>query len=201
MVTKTVQADPEALRHKTYLPALTGVRGVAAILVFWYHARWWAGNPEMRIGAIDFRSVFLAMDSGVGIFFVLSGFLLSRPFWKSCLSPNVHPIALTPYFIRRILRIAPAYYIVLIHTHLFSNLTYTFWGAVSLLLSLLGLHTFLHQSYVWQINPIIWSIGIEVQFYVLLPILFILARMLLAKSRKPAQSGIMTLGIITILCF
>jgi peptidoglycan/LPS O-acetylase OafA/YrhL len=193
-------------RQLSQLPALNGLRGFAAILVFWYHARWRAGDPEMMLGAIDIRSLFLAMDGGVGIFFVLSGFLLSRPFWKSCLDPSAQTIALIPYLIRRALRIVPAYYLSLIHTHIFSNLTYTFWGAFSFLLSLLGLHTFFHQSYVWDLNPVIWSISIEIQFYLLLPILFscagMITRMLLGQGYATNQNkGLIILCMITVLCF
>jgi peptidoglycan/LPS O-acetylase OafA/YrhL len=193
-------------RQLSQLPALNGLRGFAAILVFWYHARWQAGDPEIMLGAIDIRSLLLSMDGGVGIFFVLSGFLLSRPFWKSCLDPLPQTIALIPYFIRRALRIAPAYYLSLIHTHVFSNLTYTFWGAFSLLLSLLGLHTFFHQSYVWALNPVIWSIGIEVQFYLLLPILFISAEVIAKRFMRQGYNsslnrGFIILFMITVLCF
>lgn len=135
------------MKSKTFLPSLTGLRGFAAILVFWYHARWRAGEPSISIGSIDLHDVLLACDGGVGIFFVLSGFLLSSPYWRNLLDGKPHGIALQPYFIRRIMRIAPAYYLSLINTHLIANVTYTFWGAIVLIFYLFGFHTFFHQSY------------------------------------------------------
>jgi len=184
--------------NKKFLPSLTGLRGLAALMVFGYHARWRAGNPSMLLGSIDLRSLLLACDGGVGIFFVLSGFLLSEPYWRNLLEDKRSNIDLQHYFIRRILRIAPAYYLSLIHTHFFNSLTYTFWGIISLILYFLGLHTFFHQSYEWGINPVLWSIGIEVQFYILLPVLFLIVRKFFAFK---VSYNWLPLAGITILCF
>jgi peptidoglycan/LPS O-acetylase OafA/YrhL len=197
MQSSTANPSTQAKATK-HLPSLTGLRGFAAILVFWYHARWRAGEPSLLIGSIDFHNVLLASDSGVGIFFVLSGFLLSLPYWHNFSEHKASFIRLQPYFIRRLMRIAPAYYLSLIHTHIFATVTYTFWGIVSLGLYLAGLHTFFHQSYEWGYNPVLWTIGIEAQFYVLLPILFFIAR---KAALKKECSNFIGLLIITILCF
>ena len=65
------------------LAGLTGLRGVAALMVFGYHLRWQAGFQEPdwwhRVPGAWWMQ---ACDAGVGLFFALSAFLLSRPFWN-----------------------------------------------------------------------------------------------------------------------
>ena len=73
---------PTELAHvgiTSEIPALTGLRGVAALMVLGYHTPWLAG---VKISDLPFGSWLNACDSGVGLFFALSAFLLSRPFWN-----------------------------------------------------------------------------------------------------------------------
>src|SRR3954466_9607528 len=56
-------------------PALDGMRAVAALLVLVTHVSFVSGHDDDQIGALLSR-----FDCGVAIFFVLSGFLLYRPF-------------------------------------------------------------------------------------------------------------------------
>lgn len=86
---QTLQSSPsEALFRPTEaarvgiaseIPVLTGLRGVAALMVLGYHTPWLAG---VKISDLPFGSWLNACDSGVGLFFALSALLLSRPFWN-----------------------------------------------------------------------------------------------------------------------
>src|SRR5215207_10905767 len=96
------------------LAGLDGLRGIACLMVFLYHARWHAQssmeNPlRLQVFGFDFEGLLARFDAGVVIFFVLSGLLLSVPFWRGILrqapTPNVNQ-----YFWRRLCRIVPAYY-------------------------------------------------------------------------------------------
>ena len=61
----------------TYLPALTGVRALAAYLVFLHHF-----NPFQPQGVTQFlHRIVLEFHIGVPIFFVLSGFLITLRYY------------------------------------------------------------------------------------------------------------------------
>ena len=71
----------------------------------------------------------------------------------------------------------PAYYAVLIAVYLIRTGTYTLNGGVDFLIHATFLHTFSESSY-YGVYPLLWTIGIEFQFYLLLPLLMLaLARM------------------------
>jgi peptidoglycan/LPS O-acetylase OafA/YrhL len=156
-----------------YAP-LDGLRGIACFMVFLYHLRWHvkpdATAPlELRVGNANFERLLANFDAGVAVFFVLSGLLLSLPFWRSILenrpSPNIQH-----YLWRRACRIVPAYFAVLFVVYLLRPGTYTLFGGVDFLLHLTFLHPFSDSSY-YGVYPLLWTIGIEAQFYLLLPII------------------------------
>lgn len=149
-------------------------------MVFLYHLRWIAGEPKLLFLGIDWVEILKRFDIGVCLFFVLSGYLLSGPFWEGVFNdrwPN-----LERYAIRRLSRILPAYWCVLIVFGLFSKSTYSMWGSLALMLQAVGLHTFADYSY-HGIVPVLWSIGIEIQYYAVLPALFIAANAIARRYR------------------
>jgi peptidoglycan/LPS O-acetylase OafA/YrhL len=150
-----------------HLPGLDGLRGVACLLVFLYHLRWAAGDPPLAIGSFQVIPILKNCDIGVAIFFALSGLLLSIPFWRA-----VHSGAKWPdfgrYIWRRACRIVPAYYACLIVVYLFRGGTYTFYGFIDFLLHAGFVHTFSDQSYL-SVQGVLWTIGLEFQFYLFLP--------------------------------
>jgi peptidoglycan/LPS O-acetylase OafA/YrhL len=160
--------------HDSRLAGLDGLRGVACLMVFLYHLRWNAqpSNVEpLVLAAGSFNAEFLLrkFDIGVAIFFVLSGLLLSLPFWRAILAQKPMPDT-TQYLWRRMCRIVPAYYAVLIAVYLLRGGTYTFFGALDFLLHATFLHPFADYAY-YGAHPDLWTIGIEFQFYFLLPII------------------------------
>jgi peptidoglycan/LPS O-acetylase OafA/YrhL len=86
------------------IPALDGVRAVAALLVMFLHFSLANHVPE----AIKHISTF--GQTGVDLFFVLSGFLITRILVSSRSSPTYF----SHFYIRRALRIMPLYYLFLI---------------------------------------------------------------------------------------
>ena len=94
---------PEGRAHR--LGGLDGLRGIACLLVFFYHLRWHARRSdteplELWIGNWNLEPFLTRADIGVGIFFVLSGLLLSLPFWRSIVLGEAWP-AYGPYLWRR----------------------------------------------------------------------------------------------------
>ncbi len=110
---------------------------------------------------------------GVGIFFVLSGFLLARPFWKALDSGDAMP-SLRVYALRRAARILPGFWVALTVSFVLSILI---WGHEPdgwLWLRYLS-GFFLVSDWHWltffpvEVNGPLWSIGFEVTAYLLLP--------------------------------
>ena len=112
---------------------------------------------------------------GVHIFFVVSGFVLGLPFASYCLH-GTKKVSLRSYFWRRLTRLEPPYIIVI--TLLAAALVvmgyYSFKEMLPhFLASLVYLHSILYGS--WSIiDPPVWSLEIEVQFYTLAPFLALL---------------------------
>ena len=95
-----------ALRDR--LPCFDGFRAIAACSVLVTHVAFLSGfTNRSRLGALTAR-----MDVGVPVFFLISGFLLYRPFVAARLARRSQP-RLGGYFWRRALRILPAYWFAL----------------------------------------------------------------------------------------
>jgi peptidoglycan/LPS O-acetylase OafA/YrhL len=145
-------------------PTLTAARGVGAIMVVGTHAayntgqilRGWSGGPLARL------------DFGVAIFFVLSGFLLSRPTFLALAAGTRRPPVLH-YFWKRALRVLPLYWLVVAVALLFDpankGLGLEVWIR-QLTLTQLYFPTLLPQSLTQM-----WSLCTEVAFYVCLPLI------------------------------
>ena len=89
-----------------YYKPLDGVRGIAALLVMWFHFNWAGDNPLIRL--ISKTSVF--GQTGVSLFFVLSGFLITRILLFNKRNPQHY---FSNFYIRRSLRIFPLYFLFL----------------------------------------------------------------------------------------
>lgn len=171
--------DIAKARHKAYYPSLTGMRGIAALWVFVFHIRSFTQGESNQLDlfglTIDF-SVLFSMGGiyGVHIFFVLSGFLLSIPFIRWIEEDSAYP-KLGSYYIRRVVRVFPAYYVQLCCLLLAAYI----WGdGWSLSLKEFGLHLlmlFLIEP--WFIRPlegVWWTLPTEFSFYLVLPLLALL---------------------------
>ena len=83
-------------------------------------------------------------------------------------------------------RIAPAYYAVLVVVYLVRGGTYTLYGAADFLLHATFLHNFADFSY-HSVHPALWTIGLEFQFYLLLPLIMaVLAKLWRKCGAVPA---------------
>jgi peptidoglycan/LPS O-acetylase OafA/YrhL len=110
-------------------------------------------------------------EVGVSLFFVLSGALLSFPYWKSLLSGESKP-RLSHFALARVARIVPATWLNLILCTLLALYLYEIPIDYKLLFSGLFFVNSYHYSTFFpaELNGPLWSIGLEVSCYVLLPI-------------------------------
>ncbi len=156
-------------------PALDGLRAVAALSVFMVHY-YQEVELNLSFGAIDIGLWMFNGNTGVALFFILSGFLLSIPFWLSKVNNQPFP-NIKYYFIRRAARILPAYYTCLVGVLILQLLMGSVLNFNSIISHLFFLHN--HKDYqVLDLNPPFWSLAVEVQFYLFLPLFFLVVRRL-----------------------
>ena len=155
-----------------YLPAIDGLRAIAVIAVILFHA--------------DFLNVLPGGFTGVDLFFVISGYVISQSLCDRGHSGFVD--YLKAFYRRRLLRILPALLVVLVVTFLVSAL-FVPQSWLSEQNSRTGLAAFFGVSNVvlaWnpdtyfspgaELNPFLhtWSLGVEEQYYVVFPVLYFL---------------------------
>jgi peptidoglycan/LPS O-acetylase OafA/YrhL len=146
-------------------PVLDTLRAVGALCVLTTHVSFWAGDYT-RHGALG--TLLARLDVGVAIFFVLSGFLLSRA-WLTRAADGLPRPATRPYFWNRALRVLPLYVVsvVLALTLIEQNagLGVRDWASALLLLD-----TFRSEVFPAGLTQM-WSLSVEVSFYLVLPLL------------------------------
>jgi peptidoglycan/LPS O-acetylase OafA/YrhL len=163
-MTSTTAAPAGTARLSTTFPALTGLRAVASLLVVATHAAFWTG----RYGADTVGLFWARLDFGVALFFALSGFLLFRP-WISRLVEQADDPHVGRYAWNRVLRIIPAYWIVVAIA--FAVLTSPTGSGASGLLRQLTLTHIYGSNHIHSGITQTWSLATEAAFYILLPVL------------------------------
>jgi peptidoglycan/LPS O-acetylase OafA/YrhL len=156
--------------HPRYrLDGIEGMRALAASSILVYHVWLYGAEGQYRLDLGPFTVAFAQLRTGVTLFFVLSGFLLFRPYVAAALRGTARP-STRAYFRNRALRIVPAYWVILLAVAvLFER---ELWRAPQQLVA----NLFLAQNYVPDyvtgagIVPA-WSLAIEVVFYLTLPLL------------------------------
>jgi peptidoglycan/LPS O-acetylase OafA/YrhL len=143
-------------------PEIDSLRAIAALLVVVAHAAVFGGFSTHTW----WGSMWNHLTIGVPIFFVISGFLLYRPFLAAQVL-GLPPTTVGAYAWRRLLRIVPAYWLALTLLGWWVNLHGVFthdWWRYYLFLQVYSTHT-LYGG----ILPA-WTLCVEVSFYVLLPV-------------------------------
>ncbi len=152
---------------KPYFKGLDTLRAIAAIVVVLNHIV--LISEEQARPVMDKFSTFHFPDAhlAVVLFFVLSGFLITYLLIKE--KDTSGTISLKKFYLRRIFRIWPVYYLVIFSSLLFFESEYS----VTTLLLCLGIFpNVAHALEIgWTSSPQIWSIGVEEQFYLFWPLL------------------------------
>ena len=193
---KSPNGKSEVLEHTPamlpHLPGLDGLRAIAVSLVLWHHVPYLFDrclpepntlnsgfSPEVLatgLHALPFWRWSLGGGLGVDLFFALSGFLITTILWRS--RPRPHP--LKTFWMRRVLRIQPLFYLYL---SLLGLLVYGLgwivppepmpqdWSAALLYGLYLGnVHLALNPE-PSGLLVLLWSLAVEEQFYLIWPLL------------------------------
>lgn len=172
---------PNRLRRVTSGQALIseidGLRFLAifAVLIQHLHERFVRNTTiEFSRPAEETLTAFIATRGFVGVyvFFVISGFILAMPFAAKRLAGN-NELKLRNYYLRRLTRLEPPYIIwmtILFFVFIFvKNQSFVEW-LPHLLANFTYTHGLIYTG--WSpINPPTWTLEVEVQFYILAPIL------------------------------
>lgn len=170
--------SPSANREYDFID---GLRGIAILMVIVAHGFYF--NPKATFAVRFAGSVIGTGGYGVTLFFALSGFLISWPFWKRKVA-GAAEVAPRGYIQRRFWKIYPplALSIVLL-TPLFACILDPANGPSYIPMALRWLTGLV---FVWpvsgKLNPVMWTLVLEVQFYALLPAIFWVFRRFSAKT-------------------
>lgn len=173
------------IEAKPYFKNLDAIRFIAALMVFMGHGIAPAFN-YLHLGRFtqQFVTVFTNGATGVVIFFVLSGFLITYLLLQE--QEKYQSISLKRFYIRRILRIWPLYYLVILFSFIIIPYLQSLAGSyipsashilyyISFLSNFDILNLLKSQAgYCPLTQNITWSVSIEEQFYLFWPLLFIL---------------------------
>ena len=161
------------MQKKDPISGLDGLRALAALAVFGVHYNQIV-QFSYHIGSFSVYRLLANGNHGVSLFFSLSGFLLSLPFWRAIAFGDQFP-SLKVYTLRRIARILPAYYLALTALVILTSL----WRVPGAKIDILLHYTFLFnytEFSIFSINPPFWTLAVETQFYLMLPCIFLLIR-------------------------
>ena len=159
------QSPRDSAAHTEYRPDIDGLRALAIIFVVIYHA---------------FPAVITGGFVGVDIFFVISGYLISKIIYTQL---DLNSFSFMQFYIRRIKRIFPALFLVLTFCFVFGWFNLLADEFAQLGLHIAGGASFIANLVLWnesgyfdnisEVKPLLhlWSLGIEEQFYFFWPIL------------------------------
>ncbi|HET7105626.1 MAG TPA: acyltransferase [Candidatus Acidoferrum sp.] len=162
---------------RSHMPELDTIRGLAILGVILYHGFYWAHDltaytPWQRI----FLKAMSVGQYGVNLFFVLSGFLITG----ILLNTRDRKDYYKRFYLRRALRILPAYYLTLLILVIFGLTSKGFLLMSLLYSSNLSLLFGITMSY-----TVLWSLAVEEHFYLVWP----------AAVRKMSPRGLLALGV------
>ncbi len=156
---------------KDRLGVLDGLRGIAVLLVLWYHL-WeisWLPAPWHQYFQFIPETGFI----GVHLFFFLSGFVITYPFLRAL--ERGQPLPAWAHFAwRRFMKIVPSYVLSIIVAYAIGYAALQRANALpwqELITHLLFIHTWWSGTY-GSINGVLWTLAVEVEFYLCFPLVW-----------------------------
>ncbi|HEX4924612.1 MAG TPA: acyltransferase [Bdellovibrionales bacterium] len=151
---------------------LDGLRGIAILLVLWFHfweISWFSHEVKILGQTFNFDFIPISGFIGVDLFFFVSGFCLFWPLSHEG-AEGLHRGNILNYIYRRAIKILPSYWLAIFVILIFFEKSFQTWQQTAwhAFTHLFFIHNFWGDTY-GSINGVLWSLAIEVQFYVLFP--------------------------------
>jgi peptidoglycan/LPS O-acetylase OafA/YrhL len=169
------------------IAGLDGLRAIAAISIIVHHSGFASGATFNE----PWKPFLGRMDVGVPIFFVLSGFLLYRPFVARFFDDRKPPDALV-FWLRRGLRIFPAYWVALYTMLIIGGIAVLDWRGLFINGTLT--HIYFVRRGITGITQS-WSLATEICFYFLLPFWHLATSRLLRRRSIDDRATGLLIGI------
>ena len=154
------------------IATLDGLRGIAIALVVWFHL-WQITWQAAVIPVVNLSLQPLAETGflGVALFFFISGFVLLLPYAQARVAGGTPP-SWRQFYTRRFLKIVPSYVLAIAALIALGYQTYSRAGFAlkDVTFHLLFVHDWFATTN-GSIDGVMWSLGVEIQFYVLFPLI------------------------------
>jgi peptidoglycan/LPS O-acetylase OafA/YrhL len=182
------------------IPEIEGLRFISILLVVFSHIH----NNTLRVYPqqlklpVEHSSLAIFLEecgNGVNIFFFISGFILAIPFFRDFVY-NEKKVSLKHYYYRRLTRIEPPYIISLIFFLLVAVFVMhqpTIDALKHFAASAFYSHNVIY-NHISTINPVAWTLEIEVQYYLIAPLI---AVALFFKNRIARMISLLLLFILS----
>jgi len=185
-----------------FIPQLDGMRFVAISMVVLFHLNGYVASHSAAVFSAPpeqdgFSRLLAHGHYGVQFFFIISGFILALPFASHYLHDTPR-IDLSRYYLRRLTRLEPPYLFSLV---LICVLIVLMKGEDlrTLLPHLAAGFGYLHNIAYGsgnRLNGVAWSLEIEVQFYLLVPLL---TKLFAIPKRSQRRLAVIALGLIAVI--
>jgi peptidoglycan/LPS O-acetylase OafA/YrhL len=166
-----------------HVPMLDVLRACAALMVFAYHC-----YTEFMPGSTSLLVPTLSQGNfGVHLFFALSGYLIYAALDRSFSGPvnNLSTARNAAIFwTKRVFRIYPLYLISLAAVLVLNQNVRQYLSLGDLVSHLFGVHSFF-RHYHGSLNGVLWSLAIEIQFYITAPFIFLAVRRVATRNSSP----------------
>jgi len=175
--------------------SLDGVRAIAAISIVVFHTLLYL-RIEYLPGSQAIGSIWYYLSMSVQLFFVLSGFLLFRPYARALLSGAELP-SWARFYQRRALRILPVYWVTLA----VMLVTQAQRAGKPLWANALTHFALIQDSFPRfnrDLDGPFWTLAVEVQFYLMLPVIAAGIARVVGGSRSAARLIGALLGVIAL---
>ncbi|MEA2316870.1 MAG: hypothetical protein QOD44_1059 [Solirubrobacteraceae bacterium] len=182
--------------HASRLSGLDGLRGLAALAVVVLHV-WMYTEANRPDHSVFVDAVIGELRVAVVLFFVLSAYLLARPWLQAAHGERAAP-RLGRFWLRRLARVAPAYWVAVAGSYLLLSGTGHGRSTGPEALPLFAL--FLQNAFPetrGMLDPPMWSLCVEVTFYAVLPVIGWLL-ILAARRRRAAGPLLVCAGLVVL---
>lgn len=171
----------------SYIPQITGVRAIAAFMVYLHHFP----TGHSLLPESIFRMT-MELHTGVGLFFVLSGYLIYQRYYESCV---LNKQWWGNYIKNRIARIYPMYFLLTFITLLNKTLRHGDADTLLWFLNLSFLRGFSQEFYMTGVSQG-WTLTVEECFYFSAPLFFLVIKRRGGQSFWQLIAGLYVLGLL-----